>query len=52
MKALLEVHHDGWVVTDRYEEVKEACHKLRKAWDNVEAGGPYPFQDGAPSTIV
>ena len=49
--ALLEIHHDGWVATDRYEEVKETCRELRKAWDTVEAGGPYPFQDGAPPAI-
>jgi len=50
--ALLGVHHDGWVATDRYDEAKEACHKLRTIWDSREAGGPYPFQDGAPSDIV
>ena len=49
--ALLKIHHDGWVATDRYEEVKETCRELRKAWDSVEAGGPYPFQDGAPPAI-
>ena len=52
IEAQLEIHHDGWVAIDRYEEVKQACHKLRKAWNSTEAGGPYPFQNGAPSTIV
>ena len=52
IEALLEIHHDGWVATDRYEEVKAACGELHKAWDCVEAGGPYPFQDSAPSCIV
>ena len=50
--ALLGIHHDGWVEANRYEEVKETCHKLRMAWDIAEAGGPYPFQDGAPSDIA
>ena len=52
IEALLEIHHDGWVAADRYEGVKVACCELRKAWDSVEAGGPYPFQDGAPSCII
>ena len=52
IEALLEIHHDGWVAADRHEEVKVACRELRKVWDSVEAGGPYPFQDVAPSWIV
>ena len=52
IEAQLGIHHDGWVVIDRYEEVKKACHKLHNAWDSAEAGGPYPFQDAAPPTIV
>ena len=52
IRASLEIHHDGWVAADRYKEVKEACCRLHNAWDDVEAGGPYPFQDGAPSAVV
>jgi len=52
IEALLGIHHDGWVATDRYEAVKKVCHKLHEAWDTTEVVGPYPFQDGAPSGIA
>ena len=52
IEALLGIHHDGWVAAERHEEVREACRELRKVWESLEAGDPFPFQDGAPSCIV
>jgi hypothetical protein len=48
----LGIEGDGWVTGERYEEVKKASEELMRGWDTETAGGPYPFQDGAPSWFV
>jgi hypothetical protein len=45
----LELEGDGWVSNERYEEVRAKYDQLRKSWDINNYGGPFPFQDGAPS---
>ena len=52
IKALLNMHPDGWVEAGKYKDVRKICDELHAAWDSAEAGGPYPFQDGAPSGIA
>lgn len=43
---------DGFVEADRYAEVKKMNDRFRAEWDEKVKGGPYPFQDGAPSWFV
>ncbi|KAI0682065.1 kinase-like domain-containing protein [Cytidiella melzeri] len=43
---------DGWVSNERFEDVKALNVKLMAGWDEEAEGGPYPFQDGAPSWFV
>jgi hypothetical protein len=48
----LKLEGDGWVSNERYEEVRERCDELQRDWDVVNTGGPFPFQDGAPSWFL
>lgn len=48
----LGVDGDGWVPNGRYKEAKRMREEQLAAWDEEVEGGPYPFQDGAPSWFV
>lgn len=48
----MELGADGWVRSERFAEVQKMNRQLMAGWDEVAEGGPYPFQDGAPSYNV
>ncbi|KAH7334285.1 hypothetical protein B0J17DRAFT_101998 [Rhizoctonia solani] len=48
----LEVEGDGWVPTERYDDVYTLNKKCMETWDEVTTGGPYPIANGAPSWFV
>ncbi|KAI0340144.1 hypothetical protein BDW22DRAFT_1360672 [Trametopsis cervina] len=48
----MNIEMDGWVANDRYEEVRAMNARFMAEWDDEVEGGPYPFQDGAPSWFV
>ncbi|KAI0704348.1 hypothetical protein BC835DRAFT_1316816 [Cytidiella melzeri] len=52
LQRCLELDPDGWVSNERFEEVRGQNSKLMAGWDEDAEGGPYPFQDGAPSWFV
>ena len=52
MAKELGVEGDGWVSNERYEEVKGKCDELQRHWDVDGNGGPFPFQNGAPSWFL
>ena len=52
LSARLQIDADGWVSNERYEEVMKMNRKEKLKWDSEQMGGPYPFQDGAPSWFV
>ncbi|CAE7104456.1 unnamed protein product [Rhizoctonia solani] len=45
----LGLEGDGWVPTERYDDIFSLNNECKEAWDEVAAGGPYPIADGAPS---
>lgn len=48
----MELGVDASVGDERYKEVKGKHDKFKVEWDEKEKGGPYSFQDGAPSWFV
>ncbi|OBZ65402.1 Altered inheritance of mitochondria protein 9, mitochondrial [Grifola frondosa] len=48
----LGLEGDGLIPSERYEQVKCMNEEQLAAWDEEVEGGPYPFQDGAPSFFV
>jgi len=52
LSARLQIEQDGWISSERYEEVMKMNRKEKQEWDSEQMGGPYPFQDGAPSWFV
>lgn len=52
LERKMELEGDGWVKSERFGEVKRMNDELRAQWDEEVEGGPYPFQDGAPSWFV
>ncbi len=49
LRKELDLDTDGWTSNENYEVAKERSMKLMAEWDEEVEGGPYPFQDGAPS---
>lgn len=52
LREELSLDPDGWVSNEKYEATKEQSKWLESKWDEDMEGGPYPFQDGAPSWFV
>ena len=48
LKSIWKLGIDAWVSAERFEEIYKLSELERKRWNDQEAGGPYPFQDGAP----
>jgi len=48
----LQLRSDGWVANERYDEVMKLNEEKWEKWDSRQMGGPYTFQDGAPSWAV
>jgi hypothetical protein len=48
----LSVQSGGLVSNERFEEVKRWSQGMMASWDERVTGGPYPFQDGAPSLLT
>ncbi|KAI0337269.1 hypothetical protein BDW22DRAFT_1340185 [Trametopsis cervina] len=52
LRRLMNMEADGWVSDEDFETAKAMNDKLKASWDAEVEGGPYPFQDGAPSWFV
>ncbi len=52
LRKELKLASDGWTPDENYEIAQEQSRKFMEEWNEEAEGGPYPFQDGAPSWFV
>jgi len=49
VRSVLNAQGDGWVPNELFDVMDVKNREFHKKWRSEENGGPYPFQDGAPS---